>query len=248
MAVNDGAILDLCNVTKTFDHVRVLDHVCFSMRPSDGVVAITGSNASGKTTLFNIVTGLLRPDADATTEVKVLGQSVTSLTPWQVARLGVGRLFQDARVFLGMTVMENLAVAAERDAAEAWWRLPMAARHDGDSRELLELVGLEGRERHGADSLSLGDRRKLAIACMLRTGAILLLLDEPTANLDASATAQMLSLLQDLASRGRHIVLVEHNREFVRDVANTVLTLQQGTLLRAQASPLPVSAQEGDRQ
>jgi len=235
-------ILAVENLSKTFNKVPVLDDISLEITEADGIVALIGPNAAGKSTLFNVLTGMLRPDPRPRATMRVFGQSVIDLQTWQIARLGVARLFQDARVFLGLTLLQNVQIAGSGQQAGNWVSLLRAPAGEGASNEALEFVGLAGRKNERADVLSLGDRRKLAIACMLRTGARLLLLDEPTANLDASANAQMKELILALARQSRRVVLIEHNFEFVREVANTVFVFRQGKCLRGS---VPDSSPQG---
>ncbi len=240
--MNANRILQIENLSKTFDRVRVLDRVTLEVQDSERIVAITGPNAAGKTTLFNVVTGMVRPDPEPVAVVNVLGSPVLCLEPWEIARLGVARLFQDARVFLNLTVLENIHVAGDGRTSGSWWSAIRRPRADASSIELLDFVGLAGRRHERAAVLSLGERRKLAIACMLRTGARLLLLDEPTANLDRASTVQMRDLILSLAQQDKHLVIIEHNHEFVQEVAQTSFTLHQGKCIRdttVTSSPSP---------
>jgi branched-chain amino acid transport system ATP-binding protein len=242
--MTEPAVIRVRDLSKTFDHVRVLDHVSLEVSSADAIVALAGPNAAGKTTFFNILAGIERPDTEPRAVVEVLGHAVQTLQPWEVARLGVARLFQDARVFGGLTLLQNVHVAANGGMSSSWLNLFRRPRGDATSVEALGLVGLAHRRNEVANVLSLGDRRKLAIACMLRTGARLLLLDEPTANLDATTTDHMKDLVKMLARNNRHIVIIEHNREFVRDIANVVFTIHQGQCTR-ETVPAPSTSQVG---
>jgi branched-chain amino acid transport system ATP-binding protein len=221
-------VLDVQGLSKTFSGVRVLNQLTLRVSERDGVVALTGPNAAGKTTLFNILNGFERPDTDPSTVIRIFGHTTIGLDSWQIARLGVARLFQDARAFLGMTVLQNVQVAAHAVGSVSWPSVLRRPTQDRLTREALEFVGLWSRRNEPAAVLSLGDRRKLAIASMLRTGANLMLLDEPTANLDADATRHMKALVRSLASEGRSVVLIEHNQEFVNDVADVVYAFSHG--------------------
>lgn len=211
--------LEAQGVTKRFGAFVALKGVDFVARPGE-VTALVGPNGAGKTTLFHILDGNLRPDAG---RVALNGEDVTGLAPWRMARRGVGRLFQDVRVFNDLTARENVAAALmsaglPADEASGW----------------LEFAGIAGRSEERARNLSHVDRRLLAIARLLALKARLFLLDEPTASLPPEETERVYGFVRKLVEeREASVVMVEHDRETVRRYADSACFLHEGAVLCA---------------
>jgi ABC-type branched-subunit amino acid transport system ATPase component len=220
--------------------VRAVSGLSFDVRRAE-VVSLVGPNGAGKTTAFNIISGALPPDDG---RVVFKGQPITRLAPYQIARRGVSRTFQDMRLFLGMTVLENVLVAIQGRVSER----PLAAfaaprrtraaeeRHHEGAREVLRSVGLLDRQDALASNLSFGQQKRLMIARALAMRSDLWLLDEPAAGLDVVHVREMMDLVRGLADLGKTVCLVEHNIGVVRHVSDRVLFMSEGTLL-AQGTP-----------
>lgn len=207
------------------------------------MTALIGPNGAGKTTLFNIISGLLQPDdgsigfrqSQADKRVELLG-----LKPWEVSRLGVGRLFQDTRAFKGMSALDNVLSGFRRRHMEDLLRSVFARRRVRDelgrevvrARELLAFVGLAGREDSLAGELSHGQQKLLAIARLLANGPELLLLDEPTAGLSVNRVEQMRRLIRQLTAFPwrKTVVIIEHNLTVVDKVADQCGVMERGEL------------------
>jgi len=238
-------ILSCHNLQKSFGGVRALD------LPGDGpffkpgrVTALLGSNGAGKTTLFHLLTGQLRPD---TGEVRLGEKRIDGLAPWHISRLGIGRLFQDVRVFEKLTVLENVLVAFPHQKGENPL-LSIFARgavnrqefsNTTDAERLLKFVGLDDYAAAPAKSLSYGQQKLVAIARLLAAGAKVLLLDEPAAGVNPQMIESLLDLVRRLADQSHTIVLVEHNMEVVETLADYVYFLHEGHLI-AQGLPQEV--------
>ena len=224
--------LQLENVTKHFDGTKAIDRV--SLEFSNGkVTSLIGPNGAGKTTLFHLVGGTLRPDEGT---IRYGRHILNSLRPWQIASLGVGRLFQDVRVFDQLSVLDNVLVAYPCQLGEGFWASLLLRKtmnkHERSRRESAEewlrFVGLHPQAAVPAESLSYGQQKLLAIARLLGSDAEILLLDEPTAGVSPAMVELLLDLIRQLASQGRTVVIIEHNMSVVLDVSDWVYFLDHG--------------------
>jgi len=227
-------VLELDNVTKSFGGVKALNAVCIAVSKGS-ITALIGPNGAGKTTLFSVVTGFARPD---TGRVIFSGHEMNGYTPYRVARMGIGRLFQEPRVFSQMTVLDNVAVAAKCQPGENPFVLfasPRRVRLFEDlnkktSLEHLEFVGLADKAHLAAEQLSYGQQKLLAIARLLANEADLLLLDEPTAGVHPDMVDSILEVLRRLATVGKTVLVIEHNLNVVLQVSDWVYLLDEGAV------------------
>jgi branched-chain amino acid transport system ATP-binding protein len=238
------ALLEVRGLSKSFGGLRVLSSIDLAVQEGS-VHAVIGPNGSGKTTLLNCVSGILAPDRG---EVRFRGERIDHLRPFRRAMLGVGRTFQNIRLFSGMTVLENVLVGEHcRTGAgllRAWFRLPfrplaeeVEVRRRG--MDLLDLVGLSDRAEEPAGSLPLGDQRRVEVARALATGPGLLLLDEPAAGMTPTEKMDIIKLIRDIAAGGCTVILVEHDIGLVMDVSRAVSVLNFGEKI-AEGSPAEV--------
>jgi neutral amino acid transport system ATP-binding protein len=214
------------DVHKAFGGLRALDGC--SLEVQEGSIAgLIGPNGSGKTTLFNILTGFLRADHG---EVRIRGQVVGRGTPDRIFAMGVGRTFQITRVFLRMTVLENMLVATQRH--ESWLRSVVRTAGSRTERErameLLDFVGLTRLATEPASSLSYGQRKLLELAYVLIADPAVILLDEPAAGVNPSLLNRIREMIVELNGRGRTFLIVEHNMEFVMGLCHQVTVMHQG--------------------
>lgn len=232
-------------LTKSFDGVQALANMHLEF-PESGIVAIIGPNGAGKTTLLHVLTGFLRPDAG---HCFWGGREITRLTPHRIARLGVARTFQDLRLILQVSVLENVLVARPDQRGErllcALLRFGVEAE-EGRNREealrLLRFVGLEAKAYEPAGTLSYGQQKLLTLACCLATGARTLLLDEPVAGVHPEMVMHILGLLRKLSQAGKLVIFIEHDLAAVREVADHVLVMDEGKVI-AQGSPREILEQ-----
>ena len=229
--------LALRNVSRSFGGVRAVSGVSFDVEQGT-VCALVGPNGAGKTTLFNMITNLSPPDSGT---VAMDGVALTGLSPGRVAARGLIRTFQTARVFPGMTVLENVMAGRHRllrhgGLAHAL-RLPAARREEAAlhrrALDLLDMVGLRGVADAPATDLPMGAQKLLEVTRALMAQPRLLLLDEPAAGLNDAETADLAALLRAIRAAGITVLLVEHNMALVMGVADHVVVLEAGSVIAA---------------
>lgn len=211
-------LLELINVRRDFGGVRAIDGIDLAVETGE-LRALVGPNGCGKSTLFNLVAGALRPTAG---RIRFAGSDIAGLAPHRIARLGVVRKFQVASVFPDLTVEQNLTVAGR------------AGRRPRPSIDaLLRRIGLAGKGDELAGALSHGQIQWLEIGMVLAAGPRLMLLDEPTAGMSVSETQATVHLIRDIASSGDVAVLViEHDVGFLANLDCPVTVLAGGRILR----------------
>ncbi len=220
-------ILEIEDLTVSFDGFKALNHLNFSMNPGE-LRVIIGPNGAGKTTFLDVITGKVQP-----TEGRVLfqGKDVRKIPEFRIARLGVGRKFQTPRVYLNLTVVENLDLAVNR--VKSVWATLMGRATAAEQRSvggLLETIGLTPKAHLPADLLSHGEKQRLEIGMLVAQSPTLLLVDEPVAGLTDEETENVGDLLIALAE-SHSIIVIEHDMEFVRQIARQVTVLHQGSVL-----------------
>lgn len=234
-------VLVIERVSKSFGRVQAVVEVSLKIERGS-VTALIGPNGAGKTTLFNLISGLLRPDEGSIRfqQSQEGGHELSGLKPWEVARLGVGRLFQDVHIFRRMTVLDNVLAGFRRGSGEDLLRSVFArrrfkdelSREAGEARELLKFVGLADRDSSLGGELSHGQQKLLAVAMLLAADSELLLLDEPTAGLGADMIEKMRRLIKQLVGfgGGKTVVIIEHNLTVVNQIADWCGVMDRGEL------------------
>ena len=219
-----NVLLEVRNLNKHFGGLHAVKNVSFDITRGE-IVGILGPNGAGKTTLYNLLTGFIPPDAGAT--IRFQGQNILGLAPHRIAGLGISRTFQLCRPFIGLSVLENVLVGA-LGAGGAKDRSGLQAR----ARQLLDRVGLAGKERVPVEVLSYGDQRRLEIARALAARPALLLLDEPFAGLGSGEIDDLSQLIRQVhAEEGLTVMLIEHKlREFMR-LVHRVIALDFGEVI-----------------
>ena len=223
-----GKILYLEHITVSFDGFKALNDLTLYVDPGE-LRCIIGPNGAGKTTMMDVITGKTRPDAGTAW----FGEKVNllKLTEPEIAQAGIGRKFQKPTVFEYLTVFDNLELALA--GPKSFWNMLMARITPGDIGridEVLELIGLKDERATGAGTLSHGQKQWLEIGMLLMQQPELLLVDEPVAGMTPQETDRTAELLLLLA--GQHsVVVVEHDMDFVRSIANRVTVLHEGSVL-----------------
>jgi branched-chain amino acid transport system ATP-binding protein len=208
--------------------------------PEGECLGIIGPNGAGKTSLFNLLSGLIRPTGG---EVVLAGREITDDPPYRRTQAGLGRTFQVSSVFPLLTVLENARLAAEAAAGgtmRIWRRAPRLEVADS----ALARVGLAGRARALAGSLSHGDKRKLELAMLLAADKRVILLDEPMAGVSAEDVEGLVDLIGSVhREEGRTVLMVEHHMEVVTGLADRIGVMHHGTLLACD-TPQAIMANE----
>lgn len=241
-------ILELEDVSIAFGGLRAVDGATLQV-PSGQITSLIGPNGAGKTTIFNIISGLLPPSAGG---VRFRGESIVGLPPHAIARRGVGRTFQDPRVFRQMTVLDNVLLSmpgqlGERLLPALLWppamRRDLAARVER-ARAILAESGLAARAGDLPGDLSYGEQRFLSLARILAMDAPLLLMDEPTVGLHRGEIERLLEALVRLVrEQGRTVLLIEHNMDVVMRVSDRIALLVGGKVV-ATGNPTEMQRNE----
>jgi branched-chain amino acid transport system ATP-binding protein len=245
MTSTPTAALALSGVAKTFGGLKAVNDVTFDVRDGS-LTALIGPNGAGKTTLFNLVTNLVPADRG---DVRYYGTALRALSPSAIARIGLLRTFQTARVFPGLTALENVMAGAHRHVRahplqQMLW-LAGARREEraleARAEALVELLGLSAFRDRAATSLPIGAQKLIEFGRALMARPRLLLLDEPAAGLNDAETVELGGLLRAVRDSGVTIMVVEHNMSLVMDIADEVVVLDLGATI-ARGSPRQVRA------
>ncbi|MEV5826830.1 ABC transporter ATP-binding protein [Spirillospora sp. NPDC052242] len=231
----DGDALVIDGLAKRFGGLSVLGSVALTV-PRDAVFGVAGPNGAGKTTLLNIISGLLPADAGTIT---LFGEPCHHLRATALARMGVARTFQNIRLLRGLTVAEQVMAGGYRlrrvGAARGLAGTPRARAEQRDLRErameVLASVGLADAAGRLAETLPYGDQRRLEIARALMSKPRLLLLDEPTAGMNAADWAGIGELVAGLRRTGTAVVVVEHNMRLIQEICDQVAVLASGEVI-----------------
>lgn len=226
--------LKVDQISKAFDGVQAVDQATMEFERS-AVTALIGPNGAGKTTVFNIISGFLSPDNG---KVFYEGENIADLKPWKIAQKGVGRIFQDVRLFNQMTVQENVQSAFSGQKGESVlrsvftrWKVREQERELSEKvKDLLAFVDLDGSADKLAEELSFGQQKLVAIARLLAADADVLLLDEPTAGVNPSLVDRLLDTIERLADDGKTVVLIEHDMDVVSAVSDCVYFMDDGAV------------------
>lgn len=220
------SLLEVEGLTKRFGGVTAVEDCSFTV-PEGSVTALVGPNGSGKTTAFNLVTGYLRADAGA---IRFGGAPVPRPDPVRLARRGLTRTFQQARIFADLTLVHNM-VAALQQPWRAAFRAAVRAAERQRALALLEEFGLASLAGERAGNLSYGQKKLLEFAAVLMGEPRIVLLDEPTAGVNPVLVEQIEQRIRDLNARGLTFLVVEHNMNLVMRLCDPIVVLDHGTKL-----------------
>jgi branched-chain amino acid transport system ATP-binding protein len=254
-------LLELRDVTKDFGGLRVVEDLNLHVDEGE-IVSVIGPNGAGKTTVFNLITGIFHPDSG---EIVFEGRQISGLAPHKITQRGVARTFQTLRLFLNMTVLENVMAAeygnTKATVFEAMLQLPRARREEKRIRAIAEeKLAFFGQRLAGyrfdqpAYSLSYANRRRLEIARAMATNARLLLLDEPAAGMNPNETLEVTELIGRLRDdAGYTILVIEHDMHVVEGISDRVVALDHGVKIaegsfgEVATHPLVIEAYLGAR-
>jgi branched-chain amino acid transport system ATP-binding protein len=232
-------VLEVSAVSKSFGGFRAVSDVSLSVETGQ-IAAVIGPNGAGKSTLFNLITGHLRPDSGT---VRLDNRDITGAAPHTICRMGIGRSFQRTNIFTKLTVFENVQAAylVHRGRGRDFWSRAETFYRD-ETQALLASIGLAGREKTIAGTLSYGNQKQLELGLALASDPALLLLDEPTAGMSATETHETIRLIEKIASeRALTLLFTEHDMDVVFQISQKIAVLHQGRLI-AGGTPQEVRA------
>jgi len=228
-------VLKLKDLVKTFGEYKVVDGITASFS-KEQITGIIGPNGAGKTTIFNLITGEIHPDKG---KIKYKGKDITSLQPYEVARLGIGKMFQDIRVFKKLSALNNIITALQTPRDESLYntflKLKVSSEtkkeHEKKALEILEFVGLYEDIQKNAEDLSYGQQKLLALGRLLAGNFDLFLLDEPTAGINPTMIDKILELLEKMVvEMKKSIIVVEHDMAVIEDICSWIVFLNEGKI------------------
>jgi len=229
---SNDSMLKIDQVTKVFGGLVALDSVSFDVRRGD-IVSLVGPNGAGKTSLFNVIAGIHPCDHG---RVIFDGHDVTDLPAYKRVLLGLGRTFQNVRLFSSLTVLENVMIGAYCRTRSTFLDAIVPRRREWQQRreirdqaiELLDWVGVREYMHQRPVELSYGNQRRVEIGRSLGTSPKLLILDEPTAGMTASEAQEIVELMRRLTAKGITLLLIEHNMKVVMSVSDIVVVIDFG--------------------
>src|ERR1700722_9449262 len=243
--LSESAILSVRGLVKSFGGLKAINDVSFDAKAHQ-VTALIGPNGAGKTTVFNLITNIMPRDAG---NVVFAGRDLAGLSAVKIAGLGLIRTFQSARVFPGMTAIENVMVGGHRlasrsGASEMLWL--KGSRNEerrvlGRAEAMLELVGLAPFKHTHATELPMGAQKLLEVIRALMAQPKLLCLDEPAAGLNDTETQELANLLRAIRTLGIPVLIVEHNMSLVMNVADQVVVIDSGAII-AKGTPAEIQS------
>ncbi len=248
MASSNGFVLEARKITKQFGGLTTVNEVDLNIEKG-AIASLIGPNGAGKTNLFNMVSGFYKPTSG---QMIVQGTETHGMRPYLITSLGIGRTFQNIRLFANMTALENVLVGMHCRLKTGWvgalLRPPSVMREEVTARqrarELLAYVGLAGQGNTLAKNLPYGLQRRLEIARALGTNPQLLLLDEPTAGMNPQETVDAMALIKRLRDDlGITILLIEHDMKVVMGISERITVLDYGAKI-AEGTPEQVRANE----
>jgi branched-chain amino acid transport system ATP-binding protein len=246
-------MLEVRKVTKRFGGLTALKDVDITIETGQ-IFGLIGPNGAGKTTLFNLVTGIFPPtegailfDDQAVLTTRFLGLIPRKRRPHEITQRGIGRTFQNIRLFQNMTALENIIVGTDahhrQGVLQAVFRTPKMRREEHDGQEaaerVLDFVGIHRYANELAGNLSYGDQRRVEIARALATKPRLLLLDEPAAGMNPTEKGRLMQLISKVRDQGITILVIEHDMKVVMGISDRVAVLDYGEKI-AEGKPAEV--------
>lgn len=236
----DEIILEAENLTKRFGGLTAVDNVSIKIKKQT-MHAIIGPNGAGKTTLFNLISGVM-PLTNGRVFYK--GNEITRIPPHKRAHLGIGRSYQITNIFPNLTVIENIRLAAQAMGKDNFRLFRPADRFQqyiGKAEEVIETIGLTGREMFFARDLPHGEKRKLELGIMMASDPELLLFDEPTAGMSSEQVSELIDIINKVVQqKDRTAILVEHRMDMVMSISDVITVMNQGRIL-AEGSPQDIA-------
>lgn len=233
--VSDRMLLQVNGLSKRFAGIKAVDDCSFGV-PEGSITALIGPNGSGKTTVFNLISGVMTPDQG---ELLFDGERIDKLAPWSRAHRGIGRTFQMTRLFKEMSALENVVAPLRNFSLGQLGLGAVSGPEAAKAEELLDFVGMRAYRDFPAGSLSYGQQKLVELAQVLVLDPKLILLDEPAGGINPTLIERMGDLIRDLNQQGKTFLIVEHNMPFVLGLCDPIRVLARGTTI-AQGSPAEI--------
>jgi branched-chain amino acid transport system ATP-binding protein len=221
------ALLEIENLSKSFGGIHAVEDCSFAVEEGT-ITALIGPNGAGKTTVFNMITGLHRPDAGA---IRFDGQRIDGLPPHRITRKGIARTFQITRDLAGLSVLENVVVQSQAGGLLHLLQPSMSSAERDRAMDLLAFVGIAELAREPAAKLSYGQKKLMELAACLMAGPRLVLLDEPAGGINPALLEVIVDRVRRLREDGVTFLIVEHNMDVVMSVCDPVVVMAYGKFL-----------------
>lgn len=227
-------ILKAEHISKSYGDNTVLSDV--SLQLSEGWVSVLmGTNGSGKTTLLNILSGFMKPDGG---KILLDGCMISKTESFRFCQMGIGRTFQDMRLIGNMSVIENVMLAFPNQRGEKWWRTLLPSkkieaeqkRNQQKANEILQQCFIDDIAQSNANEISYGQQKLLNLACCMAGGTSVWLLDEPVAGVNPTYRHKLADVIKQEKVNGRSLLIIEHNSDFISEVADEILFLDRGAI------------------
>jgi len=220
-------MISIKKVTKSFGGIKALDDCNLKIEPGK-ITALIGPNGSGKTTLFNIISNILKKDSGS---VYLGKQKLSNKKDFEIARLGISRTFQETRFFRNLSIKEHLEIVLDENNEKLLRSLGDKENFDDEIKEILGLVGLDKSPKTIVSHLSYGQKKLLNLAVSIVKPHKVLILDEPVAGVNPKLRDQIKKILRNLINNGETILIIEHDMNFIMDLADYVFVLDEGKVI-----------------
>ena len=229
------ALLEVEGLSKSFGGIRAVDGCSFAVE-AGSITALIGPNGAGKTTVFNLISGLHRPDRGA---IRFDGARIDGLSPHRITRNGIARTFQISRDLAGLSVLENVVVQSRAGGFLHLLKPSMSPAEHERAMDLLSFVGIAELAREPAAKLSYGQKKLLELAACLMASPRLVLLDEPAGGINPALLETIVDRVRRLRAQGMTFLIVEHNMDVVMNLCDPVIVMAYGKFL-AHGSPAAI--------
>lgn len=229
-------MLKIKNLTKNFGGIKAVDDCSFEIKKGE-ITALIGPNGSGKTTIFNLISGIIKPDQGG---IFLNNQNIINYSVDQISNLGISRLFQQPRLFKNLTVKENLLLAIDNEDVKLWKNIfglnKITKEKQGAVQKTLEDVGIPETKNKIANELSFGQKRLTELARTILNPHHFLILDEPVGGVNPRIKKDIANFLLDLKKQKQTILLIEHDMPFTFNIADCIIVINAGRVI-AQGTP-----------